>query len=134
MLFLTQLSLLLGGLAFVSAQNSSNLTLGPISFAGYNNYVYRDNTTSAQIVITNNASTSAPSRFITAFPNGNTGALVYFVPGNGSSTPLGTTLDFSSVKSVNGSFNQTGISGNLSMSSDSQLGVTLSESRIESHS
>lgn len=31
--------------------NSAGLRLGPINFAGYNNYVYRDRVTSAQIVI-----------------------------------------------------------------------------------
>ncbi len=37
----------------VTAQNSSaGLDFGPISFAGYNNYVYRDNITAAQIVVT----------------------------------------------------------------------------------
>lgn len=38
------------------AQNTTGTTttlqLGPINFAGYNNYVYRDNVTAAQIVVT----------------------------------------------------------------------------------
>jgi len=34
------------------AQNSTqSLDFGPISFAGYNNWVYRDNVTSAQLVL-----------------------------------------------------------------------------------
>lgn len=40
-------------LPFALAQNStssSNLDFGPINFASYNNYVYRDNVTSAQVV------------------------------------------------------------------------------------
>ena len=34
-----------------SAGSSSNLDFGPVVFGGYNNYVYRDNVTSAQVVI-----------------------------------------------------------------------------------
>lgn len=30
---------------------TSNLDFGPVIFGGYNNYVYRDNVTSAQVVI-----------------------------------------------------------------------------------
>ena len=34
------------------AQNaSSTLQFGPVTFAGYNNYVYRDNVTSAQVLL-----------------------------------------------------------------------------------
>ncbi|KAK4689008.1 hypothetical protein P7C73_g1082, partial [Tremellales sp. Uapishka_1] len=99
-----------------------DLSFGPISFAGYNNYVYRDAITSAQIVITNNASTSSPSRFITAFPQGNTGALVYFIPQNGT---LSTTLNFTSVTSVNDTYGQVGLTGDLDVSSDLAFGVTL---------
>lgn len=34
------------------AQQSTNaLDFGPVNFASYNNYVYRDNTTSGQVVI-----------------------------------------------------------------------------------
>lgn len=29
----------------------NNLDFGPINFASYNNYVYRDNTTSGQVII-----------------------------------------------------------------------------------
>jgi hypothetical protein len=35
-----------------SNSSSSDLDFGPVVFGGYNNYVYRDNTTSAQVVIT----------------------------------------------------------------------------------
>ena len=111
-------------LAISTVYAQSNLTVGPISFAGYNNYLYRDNTTACQFVVTNNASTS-PSRFIAAFPNGNTGAMVYFLPRT-TNTTLGVTLDYSSVKSVNSTNNQTGVSGSLSISNDVQFGVTLS--------
>ncbi|WWD19585.1 hypothetical protein CI109_104046 [Kwoniella shandongensis] len=113
--------------AFAQTNSSAGLRFGPINFAGYDNYVYRDNTTSAQIVITDSSSSSAPSRFIAAFPSGNTGALVYFVPLNSSNSTstLGTSLDLSTVTSVSQANNQTGLSGNLSFSGDLQFGVTL---------
>ncbi len=39
--------------SLVVAQNSSaGLDFGPITFAGYNNYVYRDNVTAVDIVVT----------------------------------------------------------------------------------
>ncbi|WVR07732.1 hypothetical protein IAU60_004775 [Kwoniella sp. DSM 27419] len=124
-----------------TAPGSSDLRFGPVNFASYNNYVYRDNTTSAQIVISDSASTSAPSRFILAFPRGNTGALVYFVPlnqssnattssssgdsTNSTSSGLGATLDLGSVTSVTQDNNQTGLTGTLSVSADLEFGVTL---------
>jgi hypothetical protein len=82
----------------------------------------------AEIMPISSSSSSAPSRFITAFPNGNTGALVYFVPLNtsSSSSPLGTTLDLASVRSYSSTDNQTGLQGNISVSGDLTFGVTLS--------
>jgi hypothetical protein len=100
-----------------------DLLLGPIYFAGYDNYVYRDDVTSAQVVLSANASTD-PSRLILAFPKGNTGALTYFLPfTNGSTLDVG--LDRTSLRSVSQSDNQTGLSGNLTLTSDATLGVTL---------
>ena len=125
-MLLTLLPLLAATLVSAQTANSS-LNVGPISFAGFNNYLFRDNTTSCQLVVTNNATTGAPSRFITAFPDGNTGALVYFVPVNASAA-IGATLDYGSVKSVVQGMNQTGVTGNLSLSGDVNFGVTLSES------
>ncbi|ORX37141.1 hypothetical protein BD324DRAFT_650750 [Kockovaella imperatae] len=123
-----------------SNEASSNLDFGPINFAGYTNYVYRDNVTSVQILLTDTSSSYIPSRFITAFPHGNNGALVYFVPLNSThsnspsnasgnstlhTTALGATLNFSSVSSVNQEYNQTGVTGEISVSADLQFGVTL---------
>ena len=75
------------------------------------------------------SSSSTPSRFITAFPDGNNGALVYFVPVNGTtnSSALGATLNLDSVQSVQQADNQTGITGEVSVSGDLQFGVTLSK-------
>ncbi|KAK8853168.1 hypothetical protein IAR55_003869 [Kwoniella newhampshirensis] len=127
-LVLTVISVLDVGVGVYAQTNpSAGLRFGPVNFAGYDNYVYRDNVTSAQIVLTDSSSTSEPSRFIAAFPNGNTGALVYFIPVNSSNstTALGTTLDLGTVASVSQANNQTGLSGNLSFSGDLTFGVTL---------
>jgi hypothetical protein len=57
----TYIGVLLAGLWFTAAQNqtadgsnstSSELDFGPVNFGGYGNYVYRDNTTAVQLVIT----------------------------------------------------------------------------------
>lgn len=92
-------------------------------------------------------SSSEPTRFLLAFPNGNTGAVVYFVPTAGNnetsataenstsiqnSTGLGATLDLASLQSISGSNNQTGIQGDLSVSEDFEFGVTISESKGQS--
>ncbi|ORY33496.1 hypothetical protein BCR39DRAFT_520445 [Naematelia encephala] len=124
------LTALAGALTLCRAQNSSaGLDFGPIDFASYNNYVYRDNITACQIVISDSSSPYAPARFVTAFPNGNTGAAVYFIPRNttaNSNSTLGVTLDPTSVKSYLASIdNQTGIQGDVSVSGDLEFGVTL---------
>ena len=46
-------ALWLGLTGLSHAQNtSSGLDFGPITFAGYDNYVYRDDVTAAQVVVT----------------------------------------------------------------------------------
>ena len=95
------------------------------------------------------SSESAPARFITAFPNGNTGTLIYFVPlnsgsgnstggGNGtltnsSSSALGASLQDGTLQSYSGTDNQTGITGQMSISGDLQFGVTISQSGPDRH-
>lgn len=73
------------------------------------------------------SSATAPNRFITAFANGNTGALVYFIPAGDNSTSLGTTLEEGSLASYQADYNQTGLQGNIVVSSNLTFGVTLSE-------
>jgi len=89
------------------------------------------------MLICSKSSSSEPTRFLLASPNGNTGAVVYFVPlsnndtaeGNSTanSTGLGATLDASSLESISGENNQTGIQGELSISEDFDFGVTISK-------
>ncbi|GMK59993.1 hypothetical protein CspeluHIS016_0902100 [Cutaneotrichosporon spelunceum] len=102
-----------------SANGSSALNFGPIRFAGHANWIFRDDTTAAQVVISATASTS-PVRFITAFPAGNTGSLAYFQPLSGT---LGVMLN--SVSSVSHNDGQRGVSGELSFSGDARLGLTV---------
>jgi hypothetical protein len=60
MIILSYLGVLLASVWLVAAQNqttaqsnstSSNLDFGPVNFGGYDNYVYRDNITAVQVVI-----------------------------------------------------------------------------------
>jgi hypothetical protein len=60
MTIITYIGVLLAALSFTVAQNqtadgsnstSSELDFGPVNFGGYNNYVYRDNVTAVQLVI-----------------------------------------------------------------------------------
>jgi hypothetical protein len=60
MTIITYIGVLLAALWFTAAQNqtadissstSSGLNFGPVNFGGYDNYVYRDNTTAVQLVI-----------------------------------------------------------------------------------
>jgi len=57
---ITYLAVLLGAVWLAVAQNqtsntssssSSELDFGPVNFGGYDNYVYRDNVTAVQVVI-----------------------------------------------------------------------------------
>jgi hypothetical protein len=86
------------------------------------------------------SSATDPTRFLVASPNGNTGAVVYFVPvsnnatseGNSTvssntTTGLGATLVNSTLQSISGGNNQTGIQGELSISEDFDFGVTISK-------
>ena len=89
------------------------------------------------------SSSTDPTRFLVASPNGNTGAVVYFVPvsnndtsgGNSittsnTTTGLGATLVNSTLRSISGGNNQTGIQGELSISEDFDFGVTISELQL----
>ena len=80
-----------------------------------------------------------PSRFIAAFAEGNTGALVYFVPtstnasSQGNSSGLSVYLDEGSLESYSAENNQTGLQGDIQVSADLAFGVTLSKPRPGGH-
>lgn len=120
------------GAILVCAQNqtsSSPLAFGPISFAGYDNYVYRDEVTSVQVITSSNAipaggdsaSLSSLARFILAFPRGNSGSVTYFQPVNGS---LSISAINDTFRSYAGDNNQTGFQGELSFSGNAEFGET----------
>ena len=48
---LLALAILLGDAFAQNSTTSSTLQFGPVTFAGYKNYVYRDNITSAQVLL-----------------------------------------------------------------------------------
>lgn len=77
------------------------------------------------IVISKSHDEVRPVRFITAFPKGNTGALVYFVPVS-KTRRLGAELNVESLTSVRGDYSQTGVVGEVSLDGDVEFGVTLS--------
>jgi Na+-translocating ferredoxin:NAD+ oxidoreductase RnfG subunit len=94
----------------------------------------------SNVLMGSKSSSTDPTRFLVASPNGNTGAVVYFVPvsNNGTSegnstvtsnttTGLGATLVNSTLQSVSGDNNQTGVQGELSISEDFDFGVTISK-------
>jgi hypothetical protein len=90
------------------------------------NYFYRDNVTSAQLLLTNAQAASANTtrRLVVALPAGNNGALVYFLPKNES--------QLLNVQLVNGSLTSTaadnansGLQADLAFSGDATLGVTI---------
>lgn len=115
-----------------SGSSADNL-LADVSFVGYNNYAYRDDTIAAQMVISANASSSRPSRLIVAFPQGNTGFATYFIPANDSSSALQVVPDIDSFTSITfpsgsteqNATNQTGVMCDLALNADMSLGVTL---------
>ncbi|GJJ15110.1 hypothetical protein Clacol_009385 [Clathrus columnatus] len=101
----------------------SNLNLH-LTSGGFDNYLWRSNTTAAQVLLTSPNVTDRLQRFVVAMPAGNSGTLAYFVPS-------GLGQDFS-VQLVNGTlqdavanFNNVGVQGHLSFNADASLGVTI---------
>lgn len=126
----------LTGVAVVASTQSSLLPSKPptsspptifhVISGSDDNYFYRDNITTAQLLLTNSPPTiSTPRRFVTALPAGNNGALVYFLPRN-SSQSLNVQL-------VNGNLQSTtvdsgesrGIHADLQFSGNATFGVTI---------
>ncbi|CAK9782375.1 hypothetical protein CC85DRAFT_310507 [Cutaneotrichosporon oleaginosum] len=102
-----------------ASSNTPALNTGPLKFAGHANWIFRDDVTAAQIVISDTASPN-PVRFINAFPEGNTGVLAFFHP---LSDVLGVTLhNASSILHDDG---QRGLAGTLNFDGDARLGQTI---------
>jgi hypothetical protein len=117
------LQVTLGSFAFASnAPVSFQITSG-----GNDNFFYRDNLTSAQILLTiPNNSDLGFSRLVSALPAGNSGALVYFLPKpDGDEQKLVVSLVNGTLTSTTDDFNNSGIQADLSLSRNATLGVTI---------
>ncbi len=88
------------------------------------NFFFRDNFTSAQIVLTRPNSSSPIRRFITALPAGNAGALVYFSPLSQNEN-LVVALVNNSITSTTRDFGNAGIQADLAFSDNATLGATI---------
>lgn len=123
---------LLCSLAFAALSGQptpSQPTTFHITSGSNENYFFRDNITTAQVLVTSSsASNSIPRRFVAALPAGNNGALVYFLPANtngNSSTPLNIELINGTMKSATGEDGNRGIQADIRLSSNATLGVVI---------
>ncbi|KAK7036505.1 hypothetical protein VNI00_011702 [Paramarasmius palmivorus] len=95
------------------------------------NFFYRDNFTSAQILLTSvNVSQDEPHRLIAALPAGNSGAVTYFLPMNSSAenretSPLSVRVINGTFTSTTDDFDNAGIQVDLAFSGNATLGVTI---------
>lgn len=105
-------------------QNLSTALNFQVQSGGNTNYFFRDNTTAAQILFPNATADFGPQRFVAALPAGNSGALVYFLPQN-SSTSLSVQAVNGSLSSVIHELNNTGISGRMSFDNNASMGVAV---------
>lgn len=91
---------------------------------GNDNHFLRDSITSAQFVLTSANSTSSLRRLVVALPAGNTGALTYFVPADGSSN-LAVNLVEGSLKSTTTDYFNVGVQADLAFDGSATLGTTI---------
>ncbi|KAH8553472.1 hypothetical protein BGW37DRAFT_555536 [Umbelopsis sp. PMI_123] len=96
-----------------------------VAFSSYDNYLYRDNTTASQLLFTQTNATTTRTRFIAAFPAGNSGAMAYFKAASGNSSALTIALVDGSLNSVMNPYNQTGISGQWQFNQDAELDLAV---------
>lgn len=111
--------------ALAGAAAAQDILTSQVSFSGYTNYLYRDNVTSSQLLFTEANSTNVRTRFIAAFPAGNSGAMAYFRPATGNTTALILSLVDNSLKSVQNDYNQTGITGQWQLSQNAELDLAV---------
>jgi hypothetical protein len=106
-----------------SQVSGDNLNLH-LSSGGFENYLWRSNITAVQVLFTSPNVTDRPQRFVAAMPAGNSGALSYFLPLN-SSEQLSVQLVNNSLQDAAGDFNNVGVQGHMSFSTDATMGVTI---------
>lgn len=102
------------------ANSNTNTQLFEVDVGGYNNYFYRDSNIACQVLFTNGSSNL--QRFIAAFPNGNSGAMMYF---KSNSSSLAVTLQNNTLQSITDTYNRSGITGIMNMNSNATLGVAI---------
>ncbi|KZT43842.1 hypothetical protein SISSUDRAFT_1057376 [Sistotremastrum suecicum HHB10207 ss-3] len=115
---------LLPSLPSSAGQNSSFTLDFQVQSGGNTNYFFRDDIAAAQILFPNATADSGPQRFVAALPAGNSGALVYFIPRN-ASTSLSVQAVNRSFTSTVQAFNNTGISGQMSFDNNASMGVAI---------
>lgn len=100
---------------------SADTELNHLTISDYENYFFRDQTTSAQIVLT---SSSAPSkiqpRFLVAFPAGDSGVAVFLRPTAGQIVKIKLDLVDGSLQSLTGG--NIGVRGQFQLNEDSSVG------------
>ncbi|KAL7279357.1 hypothetical protein ACG7TL_007198 [Trametes sanguinea] len=133
LLTLGSVSLLVGlvttALAQIVGPHNSSLSF-KVNSGGNDNYFLRDNTTSAQLLLTSANSTSAARRLVVALPAGNSGALTYFLPkdadaGTNTNATLNVTLVEGSVRSATADYFNVGVQADLRFDRNATLGVTI---------
>ncbi|PPQ88991.1 hypothetical protein CVT25_005090 [Psilocybe cyanescens] len=104
-----------------------SITTFHVTSGSNENYFYRDNITTAQLLLTSaSASSNITRRLVAALPAGNNGALVYFLPVNAvSATPLNVELVNGTMKSVSLENGNRGIQADLAFTANATLGVTI---------
>ncbi|KAF9508271.1 hypothetical protein BS47DRAFT_1373700 [Hydnum rufescens UP504] len=104
--------------AFLSDSFEAQASTSRLSFhvasGGNDNYFLRDNVTSAQMLITSANATGSVRRLVVAFPAGNSGALVYFLPMSATQLPSITT-----------EYGNVGVEVQLAFNRNATVGVTI---------
>ncbi|KAF8624481.1 hypothetical protein AX17_007110 [Amanita inopinata Kibby_2008] len=114
---------ILGLSSFVWAQSSPGLAFHVLG-GGNDNYFYRDNITSAQLLVTAANNTNSVRRIVVALPAGNSGGVAYFLPVVNTET-LGLSLVDGSFKTTTEAYNNIGAQADMTFTGNAQLGVTI---------
>ncbi|KAL5504617.1 hypothetical protein ACEPAH_7280 [Sanghuangporus vaninii] len=98
-----------------------------VTHGGNENYFFRDNSTSAQVLLTSANGSSSLKRLVVAMPAGNSGALTYFLPLDNSTSGnnLTVTLQNNTLQSTTDDFDNVGVQANLNFTGNATLGVTV---------
>ncbi|KAL5521350.1 hypothetical protein ACEPAG_9275 [Sanghuangporus baumii] len=98
-----------------------------ITHGGNENYFFRDNLTSAQVLLTSANSSSSLKRLVIAMPASNSGALTYFLPldNSTSGSDFTVTLQNNTLESTTDDFDNVGVQANLNFTGNATLGVTI---------